>query len=187
MILKSMRITNIPQETFIHELNDSFTISGVVKENDMEIPCRVRLYERLTGRLLDEVLTDIQGRYTFTNIQPTPVYVIAVDKNNIYNAVMQDGIRSSVPAYQTNKVDNVLNSTYALNTVIDIPITVNGDISNVVSAIPISGVTLPIGITIRNNRFTGTFIQRGYYDFTISVLDSDGNYLYKGFSIWVGP
>ena len=72
--------------------NLGMSIKGLVKEQNTPIPCRVRLFERLSGRLINEVLTDNSGNYEFNHLTANKFFIVAHHPLNIYNAVIQDNI-----------------------------------------------------------------------------------------------
>jgi hypothetical protein len=72
--------------------NGEYTIKGVVQKKGINIPCRVRLYEKSTGNKLHEVATDDDGNYEFKYIAQVKCFVIAHDPQNQYNAVIQDNV-----------------------------------------------------------------------------------------------
>lgn len=71
---------------------ENFRIIGEVSKMGLRIPCRVRLYEKISGKKVSEVLTDKHGNYVFNNLSQTNFFVIAHDPNSQYNAVIQDNV-----------------------------------------------------------------------------------------------
>ena len=67
-------------------------IKGQVKELGNNIPCRVRLFEKSTGRLIADVATDEVGNYEFLNLIKTKFFVVAHHPTSQFNAVIQDNI-----------------------------------------------------------------------------------------------
>ena len=67
-------------------------IKGTVKELNIQIPCRVRLFERLSGRLINEVLTDNSGNYEFNHLTANKFFVVARHPASQFNAVIQDNV-----------------------------------------------------------------------------------------------
>lgn len=67
-------------------------IKGQVKELGNNIPCRVRLFEKSTGRLIADVATDEVGNYAFLNLIKTKFFIVAHHPENQYNAVIQDNV-----------------------------------------------------------------------------------------------
>lgn len=65
-------------------------IKGQVKQTNIPIPCRVRLFERLSGRLISEALTDQNGNYVFNHLIASKFFVVAHHPLNQYNAVIAD-------------------------------------------------------------------------------------------------
>ena len=67
-------------------------IKGQVKELGNNIPCRVRLFEKSTGRLIADVATDEVGNYEFLNLIKTKFFVVAHHPTSQFNAVIQDNV-----------------------------------------------------------------------------------------------
>ena len=67
-------------------------IKGQVKELGNNIPCRVRLHEKLSGRLIFEKLTDNVGNYSFNHLTANKFFVVAHHPENQFNAVIQDNV-----------------------------------------------------------------------------------------------
>lgn len=65
-------------------------IRGSVKKLGFPSAARVRLFEKLSGKLVAETLTDSQGNYSFENLAQTAFFVIAHDPASQYNAIIQD-------------------------------------------------------------------------------------------------
>lgn len=72
--------------------NGDYSIKGQVKELGNNIPCRVRLFEKNTGRLIADVATDEVGNYEFLNLMKTRFFIVAHHPENQYNAVIQDNV-----------------------------------------------------------------------------------------------
>lgn len=72
--------------------NGGYSIKGQVKELGNNIPCRVRLFEKNTGRLMADVATDEFGNYEFLNLIRTRFFVVAHHPSSQYNAVIQDNV-----------------------------------------------------------------------------------------------
>ena len=68
------------------------SIKGQVKEGGISIPCRVRLFEKLSGRLVFDVETDENGFYVFNYLNKTRFFLVAHHPTSQYNAVIQDNI-----------------------------------------------------------------------------------------------
>ncbi|ENX07621.1 carboxypeptidase-like regulatory domain-containing protein [Acinetobacter variabilis] len=69
-----------------------YKISGTVLKSSAPIPCRIRLYEKLTGTKLNEVLSDANGNYEFTNLEKSKYFLVAHDPASQFNAVIQDNV-----------------------------------------------------------------------------------------------
>lgn len=72
--------------------NGDCSIKGQVKELGNNIPCRVRLFEKSTGRMIKDVATDEVGNYEFLNLIKTKFFVVAHHPTSTYNAVIQDNV-----------------------------------------------------------------------------------------------
>ena len=68
------------------------SIMGQVKELGNNIPCRVRLFEKTSGRLIADVATDEIGNYAFPNLIKTRFFVVAHHPASQFNAVIQDNV-----------------------------------------------------------------------------------------------
>jgi len=83
---------NIINADFNYDI--TYQISGIVKYNDVvSINNIVRLYDRQTGRLIAETISDASGLYVFDNLGDNNLkYVICLDKSNpiSYNALIID-------------------------------------------------------------------------------------------------
>lgn len=72
--------------------NNWLSIKGQVKETGISLPCNVRLYEKISGRLMFEVLTDESGFFEFDHLTKTKFFLVAHHHLNQYNAVIQDNV-----------------------------------------------------------------------------------------------
>ncbi len=68
------------------------SIKGIVTEKKVPIPCRVRLFEKLSGRLIAETATDAQGNYEFDHLTAVKFFLVAHHPASLYNAVIQDNV-----------------------------------------------------------------------------------------------
>ena len=66
------------------------SIKGQVKELNTPFPCRLRLFERVSGRLISEVMTDTNGNYVFNHLNANKFFLVAHHPSNTYNAVIAD-------------------------------------------------------------------------------------------------
>lgn len=72
--------------------NGEYSIKGQVKELGNNIPCRVRLFEKSTGRLIVDVATDKFGNYKFLNLIKARFFIVAHHPASQFNAVIQDNV-----------------------------------------------------------------------------------------------
>lgn len=67
-------------------------ISGTIKEMGGNIPCRVRLFEKLSGALVADIETDKAGNYKFSQLMKTRFFIVAHHPASQFNAVIQDNV-----------------------------------------------------------------------------------------------
>ena len=70
--------------------NVGLSIKGQVKELNIPFPCRLRLFERISGRLISEVMTDQSGNYVFNHLTANKFFIVAHHPLNQFNAVIAD-------------------------------------------------------------------------------------------------
>lgn len=68
------------------------TIKGQINERSFPLPCRVRLFERMTGRLIADIATDQNGFYQFDHLTKLKFFIVAHHPKNQFNAVIQDNV-----------------------------------------------------------------------------------------------
>ncbi|WP_151706662.1 carboxypeptidase regulatory-like domain-containing protein [Acinetobacter sp. TUM15064] len=76
----------------IRTQNVGLKIIGSVSQKNTPIPCRVRLFEKLSGRLIADAQTDSGGNYEFNHLSETKFFIVAHHPQNQYNAVIQDNV-----------------------------------------------------------------------------------------------
>ncbi|GIT83738.1 hypothetical protein DSM16313_15200 [Acinetobacter seohaensis] len=68
------------------------SIKGQIKEVGNNIPCRVRLFNKLTGRIVRDITTDQNGNYEFDHLLHSIFFVVAHHPASQFNAVIQDNV-----------------------------------------------------------------------------------------------
>lgn len=68
------------------------SIRGQVKQFGVPIPCRLRLFEKISGRLIADKLTDENGFYEFDHLTKTKFFIVAHHPASQFNAVIQDNV-----------------------------------------------------------------------------------------------
>lgn len=93
-MLLNLKITPAITNTNLSILtnNKGLSIIGTVTERKILIPCRVRLFEKLSGRLISETLTDAKGNYYFDHLTPVKFFLVAHHPASLLNAVIQDNV-----------------------------------------------------------------------------------------------
>ena len=84
--------TLCPDADLVLTINKGLSIKGRVSEKNTPIPCRVRLFEKLSGRLIADVLTDSSGNYEFDHLTQAKFFLVAHHPQNQFNAVIQDNV-----------------------------------------------------------------------------------------------
>ena len=84
--------TLCPDADLVLTINKGLSIKGRVSEKNIPIPCRVRLFEKLSGRLIADVLTDNTGYYAFDHLTQAKFFLVAHHPQNQFNAVIQDNV-----------------------------------------------------------------------------------------------
>lgn len=72
--------------------NKGLSIKGVVKEVGAPIPCRLRLFEKISGRMVAETVTDMNGFYEFDHLTRIKFFIVAHHPLATFNAVIQDNV-----------------------------------------------------------------------------------------------
>ncbi len=76
----------------IRTQNVGLKITGSVSQKNTPIPCRVRLFEKLSGRLIADAQTDSSGNYEFDHLTETKFFIVAHHPASQFNAVIQDNV-----------------------------------------------------------------------------------------------
>ena len=79
-------------EVYPVTLNSGLSIKGQVKVQGRNLPCRVRLFHKASGRIVDNVKTSNDGNYAFSNLLATQYFVVAHHPASQFNAVIQDNV-----------------------------------------------------------------------------------------------
>lgn len=77
---------------FLYATDKGLSIKGQVRETGAPIPCRLRLFEKLSGRMVAEVVTDQNGFYEFDHLTKTKFFIVAHHPTSEFNAVIQDNV-----------------------------------------------------------------------------------------------
>lgn len=72
--------------------NGNLKIKGTITEEDLQIPCRVRLFEKESGKMIADIKTNDAGSYQFMNLANTKYFVVAHHPKSQFNAVIQDNV-----------------------------------------------------------------------------------------------
>ncbi|MEG0342331.1 MAG: carboxypeptidase regulatory-like domain-containing protein [Acinetobacter sp.] len=89
-MINSLNAINRSSSLVATSLNEGLSIKGQVKDVGVPIPCRVRLFEKLSGRLIYDIATNEYGEFEFTNLMNIQYFAIVADPNGDYNALIFD-------------------------------------------------------------------------------------------------
>ena len=94
MMLLNLNVVSAINPTIdtIYTYNNGLSIKGQDKLLGIAIPCRVRLFERISGRLIADVVTDNSGLYEFNHLVKASFFVVAHHPASQFNAVIQDNV-----------------------------------------------------------------------------------------------
>ena len=79
--------------TFALEQGGNALINGITTRQGVPTSCEVRVYQRETGILLSRTLSKPDGKYLLLG-SCKGNYVVAIDPENSYNAVIQDRVNT---------------------------------------------------------------------------------------------
>lgn len=68
------------------------SIKCYVKEESVPIPCRIRLFEKNTGRIVQDKVTDNTGFVSFTHLSLVKYFAIAHHPASGFNALIFDNL-----------------------------------------------------------------------------------------------
>ena len=93
-MLVSLKVTGalIPNNVLL-TLDKGLSIKGQVRELSIPFPCRVRLFDRVSGNMLFEVATDGNGFYEFDHLANATFFIVAHHPTLGYNALIIDKIK----------------------------------------------------------------------------------------------
>lgn len=93
MLLNLQVVSAINANTDVVLTSDKgLSIKGQVKETNVPVPCRLRLFEKLSGRMILEAATDQNGFYEFNHLTKTKFFIVAHHPASQFNAVIQDNV-----------------------------------------------------------------------------------------------
>ena len=93
MVIKMDRPTTLVfKNNIAFKTADAKSIKGQVQEMQVPLPCRLRLFEKTSGRMVFETVTDQNGFYEFDHLTKTKFFIVAHHPENQFNAVIQDNV-----------------------------------------------------------------------------------------------
>lgn len=92
MLLKLKVIASISNDYIPLISGKGLSIKGRVSQLGLPLPCYIRLFEKDTGRLIFEKLTDTRGFYEFDHLTKTKFFIVAHHPASQFNAVIQDNV-----------------------------------------------------------------------------------------------
>lgn len=73
---------------FVYKTDKGLSIKGQVKEESIAIPCRVRLHDMTSGRIIADIATDNNGYFEFDHLALFRFYAIAYHPVGDYNSLI---------------------------------------------------------------------------------------------------
>lgn len=92
MIADLKPVSTVPSDSFIFTASKGKSIKGRVSELSVPIPCRIRLFEKSSGKLIADVSTDKFGNYEFDHLTQIKCFIVAHHPTSKFNAVIQDNV-----------------------------------------------------------------------------------------------
>ena len=92
MIVNLKPVPTISSDSFILTADPGQSIKGKVSEVSISWPCRVRLVEKNSGKLIADISTDSDGSYEFDHLNQIKYFIVAHHPQNRFNAVIQDNV-----------------------------------------------------------------------------------------------
>ncbi len=92
MIVNLKPVLTISSGSFVLASGKGKSIKGRVSELSVSLPCRVRLFEKNSGKLIADVATDSTGNYEFDHLNKIKFFIVAHHPTSQFNAVIQDNV-----------------------------------------------------------------------------------------------
>lgn len=91
MLLKGI-IGAPAQEDYFLDQGRGLEIKGVIHQQGAKLVSRVRLFEKLSGKLIFDSVSDENGNYIFKKLTKRAYFVVAHHPASQFNAVIQDNV-----------------------------------------------------------------------------------------------
>lgn len=75
-------------------VDSGLSVTAYVKESGIPIPCRVRLFEKKSGKMIYDKATNKDGYIRFNHLARVECFAIAFHPDSSYNALIFDNIIS---------------------------------------------------------------------------------------------
>jgi len=92
MIVNLKPALTIPLNSFVLASGKGNSIKGKVSELGISLPCRVRLFEKNSGKLIADIATNTNGDYEFDHLNAITCFIVAHHPTSQFNAVIQDNV-----------------------------------------------------------------------------------------------
>ncbi len=84
-------IKSVASKTSLQDIG-VYRIKGMIGQLGIPLPCRLRLYNKISGQLVSESVSDIYGNYEFSALTNTKHFIVAHHPASQFNAVIQDNV-----------------------------------------------------------------------------------------------
>lgn len=68
------------------------SIKGQINELNVPIPCRIRLYHKKSGRVVNDIASDNAGNYVFEKLVRVEYFLVVHHPSSQYNALIADNV-----------------------------------------------------------------------------------------------
>lgn len=83
----------IDQKIFCKPFRATLLIKGETTKNGVPLSCEVRTYNRNTGQLLNQAISNPEGKYAILGSRTADNYIIAIDPDSEFNLATQDNVK----------------------------------------------------------------------------------------------
>jgi hypothetical protein len=83
----------IDEKIFCNPFRATLLIKGETTKNGVSLSCGVRIYNRNTGQLLNQAISNLEGEYAILGSRAADNYIIAIDPDSEFNLASQDNVK----------------------------------------------------------------------------------------------
>lgn len=83
----------IDEKIFCNPFIATLLIKGETTKNGVPLSCEVRSYNRKTGQLLNQAMSNLEGKYAILGSRTADNYIVAIDPDSEFNLATQDNVK----------------------------------------------------------------------------------------------